>query len=168
MARVAKSKKNRDVSIHSRAARRAASPSIDVDKSILDAKPERESNDGHASIYGGVLKRQKKKPLSRQQRLRQEKGLEKAAQNLDKLSKKVADSHFREKKVKTRNTAWDDLNDKIATKPTKQSLQKDTASDIDEEDSELVEELGTDITPVLAASVPAGDQQDDIEVDEVL
>jgi len=43
--------------------------------------------------------------MSRQQRLRQEKGLEKAEQNLDKLSKKIEDSTAREKVIKSRGVS---------------------------------------------------------------
>lgn len=93
-----------EVSSHSRAARRAASPSLDVDKSILDIKaPEKDTNISYGNTYAGISKKKKSKPLTRQQRLRQEKGMERASNNLDKLSKKVADSQFREKKVKNRN-----------------------------------------------------------------
>ena len=43
--------------------------------------------------------------MTRQQRLRLEKGMERAEQNSDKLLQKVADSRSREKKVKTRNVS---------------------------------------------------------------
>ncbi|KAG8631656.1 hypothetical protein KVT40_000796 [Elsinoe batatas] len=170
MARVAKSKKNRDISVHSRAARRAASPSLDVDKSILDTKTEKESG-GHASAYGGILKKKKQKPLSRQQRLRQEKGMERAEQNLDKLSKKVADSHFREKKVKTRNAAWDDLNEKIAVKPVTTNVRTQTDGDAGGEELEKdvaeVDDVVLDSLAVTAATPAEGDPEQ-VPVDEVL
>ncbi|PNS19336.1 hypothetical protein CAC42_2513 [Sphaceloma murrayae] len=127
MARPVKTKKVHKVSLHSRAARRETSPSLNVDKSILNAEPPtKEKAVNHASIYAGISKKKKGKPLTRQQRLRQEKGMERAEQNLDKLSKKVADSHFREKKVKTRNAAWEELNEKVMPKPAeKAQIKKD-------------------------------------------
>ncbi|GAM88915.1 hypothetical protein ANO11243_069490 [Dothideomycetidae sp. 11243] len=105
MAKAPKAKK-KDVSVHSRAARRATSPSIDVDKSILSAaRPQTDAAGGfsYSNSYGGIDKKKKQKKMTRQQRLRLEKGIEKAEQNLDKLSRKKEESQSREKKIKNRN-----------------------------------------------------------------
>jgi len=93
------------VSVHSRAARRAASPSIDVDKSILSAKaPEDETS--KSKFLGvqnaGISKKKKAKPMTRQQRLRQEKGMERADANSDKLATKLVKSFKRAKAIDVR------------------------------------------------------------------
>ncbi|KAF2156642.1 hypothetical protein K461DRAFT_272704, partial [Myriangium duriaei CBS 260.36] len=153
MAKVAKPK-NKDVSVRSRAARRAASPSIDVDKSILNAERPREDASGgytYSGSYGGVEKKKKQKKLSRQQRLRLEKGMEKAEQNSDKLSKKVADSRSREKKVKTRNAPWEELNEKASTsKISNGTSGQRTATSEDSSDEEIADGTKTSATqPVM-------------------
>ncbi|TKX21003.1 hypothetical protein C1H76_6854 [Elsinoe australis] len=180
MAKVAKSKKTREVSSHSRAARRAASPSLDVDKSILDIKaPEKDTNVSYGGAYAGISKKKKSKPLTRQQRLRQEKGMERASNNLDKLSKKVADSQFREKKVKNRNAAWEELNEKVATKTGATGLRNKGEVDVEERDSDVDVNNDTasrraadhDIAqaPMASATIPTDDTaEDEVEVDEVL
>ncbi|KAF2279946.1 uncharacterized protein EI97DRAFT_358578, partial [Westerdykella ornata] len=114
MAKTAKVKK-RQATIHSRAARRAVSPSIDLDKSIKTATPDspkQKAAKPHvlASQNAGVSKKTKSKPLKRQQRLRHLKGLERAADNLDKLELKVQKSVAREKNVRERRKGWEEVN----------------------------------------------------------
>lgn len=55
--------------------------------------------------YGGITKKHNTKRMTRQQRLRREKGIERHEQNEDKLLKKVADSKLRGKLVKGRNVS---------------------------------------------------------------
>jgi hypothetical protein len=57
-----------------------------------------------------VTKKSKSKALKRQQRLRQLKGMERAADNLDKLELKVQKSVGKEKKVRERKKGWEDVN----------------------------------------------------------
>ncbi|MCJ1474813.1 hypothetical protein MMC13_003473 [Lambiella insularis] len=112
-------------SVHSRAAKRASSPSIDLDKSLKNLKPPRPSsisNPGVLSVHhgAGVTKRKGKgKPLSRQQRLRQEKGIERAEVVIDKKERKVERSTVRGKAVNERSSTWDELNGKIQEKTSK-------------------------------------------------
>ena len=93
-------------SVKSRAARRATSPSIDVDKSIKDAKPPPETEALPAVLAArndaGISKKKKQKPRSRQQRLRQEKGLQRAEAVVDKLENKVKRSRTKAKIIKDR------------------------------------------------------------------
>lgn len=86
----------------SRAARREVNPSLDVDKSLLRAPraqstKDNDSTDITAAIYNsGVTKqtkKQKAKPKSRAQRLRQEKGAERAERVLDRTTTKVDKSY---------------------------------------------------------------------------
>lgn len=103
--------KRKGVSVHSRAARRAASPSLDLDKSITSIKaPVEDKPKFLGAQNGGISKKKKAKPMTRQQRLRHERGLERADANLSKLEKKVANSKDRNKKVKARavSTGEDD------------------------------------------------------------
>lgn len=105
MAKVAKSKKTRAVSVHSRAARRAASPSAGIDRSLENASgPEDEklSKKFLSPHAGGVTKKKKSKPMTRQQRVRQEKGMQRAEADLDKLATKVTKSHKKAKNIKSR------------------------------------------------------------------
>lgn len=94
-------------SIHSRAARRAASPSLDVDKSITSLpRPETtvpvETHVLGAQHNSGVSKKNKSKQKTRAQKLRQEKGLQRGENVTDKTEKKVANSVQRGKRVKAR------------------------------------------------------------------
>nr|POF13737.1 hypothetical protein CFP56_02761 [Quercus suber] len=111
MAKVAKPKK-KDVSVHSRAARRGGSPSAD-----LNVKPPVDETDYkpwlHNAQNAGISKKKKTKQLTRQQRERHEKGLANAERNLDKHEKKVAGSKARARRVDERRAAWEDLNTKF-------------------------------------------------------
>jgi len=105
MAKVAKSKKTRAISVHSRAARRAASPSAGIDKSLetaSGAEDEKLSKKFLSPHGGGISKKKKNKQMTRQQRVRQEKGMERADANMDKLATKITKSHKRGKVVKSR------------------------------------------------------------------
>lgn len=113
MAKTAKVKK-RQVTIHSRAARRAASPSLDLPKSAQkpahttrdSASPSRPSSvNPHALAAkdAGIQKRQKKGTnMTRAQRLRHQKGLERAEENMDKLANKRLKSLGKGRKVTER------------------------------------------------------------------
>ncbi|KAL2845556.1 Alb1-domain-containing protein [Aspergillus pseudodeflectus] len=105
---------------HSRAARRAASPSVDLDKSLASL-PRAEKTELHRESIlsdranAGVSKKQSKpKAKSRAQRLRQQKGMERAEAVLDQQEIKLAKSNNRAKVVKNRRADWSDLNGKAA------------------------------------------------------
>ncbi|OJJ61803.1 hypothetical protein ASPSYDRAFT_75810 [Aspergillus sydowii CBS 593.65] len=113
--------KARTVSKHSRAARRAASPSLDLDKSLTslpraeNTPMQRESILADRANAGVSKKQSKAKAKSRAQRLRQQKGMDRAEAIMDQLEIKVAKSENRAKTVKSRRAEWSDLNGK-ATK----------------------------------------------------
>ncbi|XHG04533.1 hypothetical protein AWENTII_007798 [Aspergillus wentii] len=102
---MAKAKPN---SKHSRAARRAASPSLDVDKSLTSLPRAESTVLQRDSILtdranSGVQKKQSKpKPKSRAQRQRQQKGMDRAEAVMDQLENKVAKSVSRGKVVNAR------------------------------------------------------------------
>lgn len=94
-------------SIHSRAARRAASPSLDVDKSLTSLPRAENTVIQRDSVLNeranaGVSKKSKAKTKTRTQRLRQQKGIERAEIVYSRLEKKVAKSVSRAKNVKAR------------------------------------------------------------------
>lgn len=108
-----------EATIHSRAARRAVSPSIDLDKSLKrtardSASPAREPANAKPHVLAaqnaGITKKSKAKPMKRQQRARQMKAVDRAADNMDKLELKVQKSVGKEKKVKDRRKGWDEVN----------------------------------------------------------
>ncbi|KAK2754494.1 hypothetical protein FQN54_006895 [Arachnomyces sp. PD_36] len=110
----------RTQSKHSRASRRAVSPSVDIDKSLTSLpRPDSPNPNADSSVLStqhgaGISKKKpKSKRLTRAQRLRQEKGLERAEIVMDKTEKKVSVSTMRGKKVNARKAAWDELNIKI-------------------------------------------------------
>ena len=96
-------------SIHSRAAKRASSPSMNFDKSLTSIKPPAESSNHRPSVLSvhngaGVTKRKGKgKPMSRQQRRRQENRSERAEAVMDKTVKKAEKSLVKGKVVKERS-----------------------------------------------------------------
>lgn len=96
-------------SIHSRAAKRASSPSLNLDKSLTSIKPPAESSNLRSSVLSvhngaGITKRKAKgKPMSRQQRRRQENRSERAEAVIDKTEKKVEKSLVKGKVVKERS-----------------------------------------------------------------
>jgi len=103
---------------HSRAARRATSPSIDTDKSLKNAKLPSEPAAHRPSILGlhqaaGVSKKTKrgrKTVLSSKARRRQEKGLDRAAAVMERTAQKVDRSWGQAKAMKGRKKAWEEIN----------------------------------------------------------
>ncbi|KAI9816874.1 MAG: hypothetical protein M1827_001519 [Pycnora praestabilis] len=156
MAKTAKLKSNaKSKSVHSRAAKRASSPSVNLDKSLTSTKPPPESANQRPSVlavhYGaGITKKSKKdRPMSRQKRKRQEKGLEKAEAVMDKTEKKVQRSVGRQRVIKDRSAAWNDLNGKIAG-----SREKETESKEDEWEDEDMREDEHDMGDASEAAGP--------------
>lgn len=92
---------------HSRAARRAASPSLDLDKSLASAPRVEEPRQRDSVLAdranAGVMKKSSKpKAKTRAQKLRQQKGMERAEAVLDQMEIKVSKSLNRGKTVKAR------------------------------------------------------------------
>ncbi|PLB44252.1 hypothetical protein P170DRAFT_440566 [Aspergillus steynii IBT 23096] len=115
--------KTRTQSKHSRAARREASPSLEVDKSVMSLPRVEETSLPRDSILAdranaGVSKKQAKpRNKSRAQRQKQQKGIERAENVIDQMEKKVTKSVSRAKTVKARRGEWEDLNRKsVASK----------------------------------------------------
>ncbi|CAN9222258.1 unnamed protein product [Alternaria alternata] len=194
MAKTAKVKK-RPVTIHSRAARRAASPSLNLDKSAQkpanttrdSASPSRPSQANPHALKAkdaGIQKKQKKDTkMTRAQRLRYQKGLERAEENMDKLEKKRAKSVGKSKKIVERAKGWEDVNGDGTKKSKKQIAieqledeekrkEREWVSDEDmdvEEETAAVEEngevkgKGKEMDAEISEKVPAS-----VEVEEML
>lgn len=92
--------------MHSRAARRAASPSLDVDKSLLALKPPVDTSNYTPKVLGvqsgGISKKKNGKAMTRHQRLRHQKGLQRADMVNDKMETKVEKSAVKGKRTKDR------------------------------------------------------------------
>lgn len=93
--------------MHSRAARREASPSINVDKSLKAIKAPAESVDfsprsQHTAQDAGISKKKKQKPMTRAQRVRQQKAVERADRNFDVLEQNVLKSKARARRTDDR------------------------------------------------------------------
>lgn len=85
--------------------------------------------------------------MTRAQRLRYQKGLERAEDNMDKLEKKRMKSVGKEKKVKERAKGWEDVNGEGTKKSKKQHALEEIEAEEREErgwvsDEEMDEEVG--------------------------
>jgi hypothetical protein len=167
-------------SVHSRAAKRASSPSIDTDKSLKDVKPPTETKSHRPSILAvhqgaGVSKKSKngrKSVLSAKARRRQERGLDRAEAVMDKKEKKVEKSKGRAKTVQERSKTWDELNKRmLAKKEREEALEKenwvDDVADM-QEDVEVGDAPTLEAPPAAAPaqSIPLPDPLED--EDEIL
>lgn len=119
-----------EISTHSRAARRAASPSLDAPTAAKPSSLRTRSTSPStpktakphvlaANTHSGIKKSSKSKPLKRAQRLRQLSAAERAESNQEKFALKVAKSLGREKKVKERRKGWEDINEAKRKKAAK-------------------------------------------------
>ncbi|KKZ66464.1 hypothetical protein EMCG_07799 [[Emmonsia] crescens] len=158
MAKTPKLKaKTASKSLHSRAAKRAVSP---TDKSLLKSLPRPEPTPTvkphvlSAQHNSGITKKSKSKQMTRAQRRRQEKGLERAEFVMDKTEKKLAKSVGKAKVVKERSSTWEEMNQKALAalgKLTSRDEGKDDVGVMDEEG----ESKGTSTGPGPAVSKPS-------------
>ena len=145
----------------SRASKRAASPSMDLDKSIRDAPRASDATPSLAPRpQSGVTKARKKlKPLKRGQRARQEKGSARAEVVSAQLEKKMAGSQSRLKKRRERKAVWDEVNDDAREeqrKTPKFQLLSNGNTENDENQDEWEDESGdTEMKTVDGVQVPA-------------
>lgn len=118
--------------MHSRAAKRASSPSIDTDKSLKNIKPPVDSPNHRPSVLAihqnaGVTKKSKGgKTLSSKAKRRQEKAMDRAEAVMDRTEGKIEKSKGRARNVQERAKAWEEQNRKIAAEKLAkdQMLQK--------------------------------------------
>ncbi|KAL2151972.1 hypothetical protein VTH82DRAFT_5156 [Thermothelomyces myriococcoides] len=118
MAKGSISKGKRGPSIHSRAARRATSPSIDTDKSLKNVRPPEESIDRRPAVLaarhgGGAIKKAKsgrKAVLSSKARRRREQSMSRAEVIMDRTAVKIQKSKGHAKAIHARKKTWDEIN----------------------------------------------------------
>ncbi|RHZ68031.1 hypothetical protein CDV55_101061 [Aspergillus turcosus] len=166
--------KARPKSIHSRAARRAASPSLDVDKSLTSLPRAENTVIQRDSVLNeranaGVSKKSKAKAKTRTQRLRQQKGMERAEIVYSRLEKKVAKSVSRAKNVKARKSDWEALNRNVSGSMFEALQERDDDTHLDDA---MVDVSGATETkkraskPAKVTQNPVADHHADIDVDD--
>lgn len=160
-----------EISLHSRAARRDASPPAQEvgGKAILEENKYKPWLHGAQNV--GINKKKQSKQLTRQQKLRQQKALEKAGVNVDKLEKKVADSKARGKKVQGRRQDWDELNQKLSStelrggkKAYAFQFRDDSVEDAGKELAEDVRLLKSDVALSIRSACEGGPGGEDATV----
>ncbi|CAJ2508041.1 Uu.00g092270.m01.CDS01 [Anthostomella pinea] len=149
MAKPGLGKKKKAPSVHSRAARRATSPSINTDKSLKNVQPPADSVNHRPSVLAihqgaGVSKKQKKgRQLTSKALRRQEKDQERAAAILERTQQKVAKSKDQSRVIQSRSKTWDEVNQQIPA--GKSDPKQNTVGEEEWEDqgeSEFDEEMG--------------------------
>lgn len=137
-------------SVHSRAARRATSPSINTDKSLKEVQPPPSDVNSRPSVLGihqsaGVSKkarRGRKSVLSTKARRRHERGLERAEEIVDRTALKIQKSKRSAGEIARRKKAWDAVNgDAAASKAGVNMFAGLDGGDDGDEDDEDVEEV---------------------------
>jgi hypothetical protein len=158
--------------VHSRAAKRASSPSIDTDKSLKNVQPPTELKSHRPSVLAvhqsaGVTKKSKngrKSVLSAKAKRRQERGMDRAEAVMDRTETKVQKSKVRARSVQERAKAWDELNKNVVAAANKQAILESAELD-DAEDNEMdVEASETPVVEVQVAaqSIPLPEDDDEI------
>ncbi|PVH79139.1 hypothetical protein DL98DRAFT_461337 [Cadophora sp. DSE1049] len=171
MAKTAPPKKKGVTSAHSRAAKRASSPGIDLDKSLKDLKPPPATKNQRASVLAihqgaGISKKSKngrKSVLSAKAKRRQEKGLDRAEAVIDKKEIKIEKSKDRARTVQERAKNWEELNKKMLAKKAREvalALEKEKENG-DWQDAEEMEEDDQ----VKAAPAPENTAMEDVETE---
>lgn len=168
---------------HSRAARRATSPSIDTDKSLKHVRPPQESLDRRPAVLaahhgGGVTKKaktgRKAVPSSRARR-RHEKSMDRAAAVTDRTALKVHKSKGHARVIHSRKKTWDEINREVFERESKLSKKAkarmeedamvaafyaDDDGDAEMEGAEGVEETQGGMTETAAVQPAAGDEEE--------
>ncbi|CAI7616863.1 unnamed protein product [Penicillium discolor] len=143
--------KSKSQSQRSRAARRAESPSLDLDKSVTSLPRAESPTTTRPSVLAdratsGIQKKQKKNDkVSRAQRLRQQKGMDRAEAVMDQLEIKKAKSLARGKTVNSRRADWEDTNRRTLAF---NALPQDDDDEDDEDDEAMAEDSAPPKIPV--------------------
>ncbi|KAK0128458.1 hypothetical protein ONS95_000430 [Cadophora gregata] len=183
MAKTAPPKKKGVTSVHSRAAKRASSPGIDLDKSLKDLKPPPATKNQRESVLSihqgaGISKKSKngrKSVLSAKAKRRQEKGLDRAEAVIDKKEIKIEKSKDRARTVQERAKNWEELNKKMLAKKAREdalALEKENegwqnAEEMDEDDHVRTaaapeHTIMEDVETAKSIPLPADDEEDEI------
>ncbi|CAI7614211.1 unnamed protein product [Penicillium palitans] len=160
--------KSKNQSQRSRAARRAASPSLDLDKSVTSLPRAESPTTTRPSVLAdratsGIQKKQKKNDkVSRAQRLRQQKGMDRAEAVMDQLEIKKAKSLARGKTVNSRRADWEDTNRKTLAF---NALPQDDDED-DEDDEAMAEDSAPSKIPVAKNVFQIATENSDPAIDD--
>ncbi|KAI9743162.1 MAG: hypothetical protein M1818_003457 [Claussenomyces sp. TS43310] len=171
--------KKKGQSVHSRAAKRASSPSIDTDKSLKNIKPPVESTNNRPSVLAvhqgaGVSKKSKngrKSGLSSKAKRRQEKAVDRAEAVMDRTEGKIEKSRGKARTVQDRAKAWEEHNRKIAAARVakEEALEKmveDAAAENEEERTNSAETA--DVSDVQIIDAPSIDNVVEATSKEIL
>ncbi|OGE58001.1 hypothetical protein PENARI_c001G11992 [Penicillium arizonense] len=169
--------KSRQQSTRSRAARRAASPSLDLDKSVTSLPRAESPAAQRPSVLtdrrnSGIQKKNKNdKKLSRAQRLRQQKGMDRAEAVLDQMEIKKAKSLARGKIVNNRRADWEDTNRNSTLFTALQQQENEDEDEAEDGDEAMAEDTEPPAKAVASTNVfqmsdeasgPATDDFDEI------
>ncbi|OOQ85500.1 hypothetical protein PEBR_24950 [Penicillium brasilianum] len=145
---------------NTRAARRGVSPSLDLDKSLTSLPRAESSTTQRPSLLvdratSGVQKKKNQgKKMTKAQRLRQQKGMDRAEAVLDQLEIKKAKSFDRVKTIKERRGDWEELNKKsLALVALQQPQEVDEEEEVDDEDDDAMTTEQLDPSNPMMASV---------------
>ncbi|TDZ19620.1 hypothetical protein Cob_v007685 [Colletotrichum orbiculare MAFF 240422] len=171
MAKPGVSKKSRQPSVHSRAARRATDVDIDTDKSLKNVKAPSDTTDHRPSVLAaqhnsGVSKKSKnrKSQLSAKAKKRQERGADRAAAIMERTANKIEKSKNQSKSIQARSKGWEEVNKQAPAKkfPDEEDLEqeerkgrKQIVADKDWETDEEMDGAEEDAAPAAPAAVPA-------------
>lgn len=160
--------------MRSRESRRAASPGIDLDKSLKDLKPPTATKTKQPSVLAihqgaGISKKSKhgrKAVVSAKAKRRQEKGMDRAEAVLDKKEIKIEKSKDRARTVQERSKNWEELNKRMLAKKAQEqahTLEKEKEA----EDEEMEVEQDTPASPPavslaeIATTIPLPADEDE-------
>ncbi|KAJ5489129.1 hypothetical protein N7539_004019 [Penicillium diatomitis] len=140
--------KSRQKINNTRAARRGASPSVDIDRSLTNLPRVETSSSAQSPslsidrLNAGISKKKKdNKRLTKAQRLRQQKGMERAEAVMDQLETKKAKSINRARTIHERRADWADMNKKSAALLALQQDQ-DVGPNEEEDDDDVSDNNG--------------------------
>ncbi|KAH8664130.1 Alb1-domain-containing protein [Xylariales sp. PMI_506] len=167
--------KKKALSKHSREARRATSPGIDLDKSLKNVKPPSEKSDHRPSVLAihqgaGVTKKSKRgRNQSFKAKRRAEKNQDKAFSIMERTENKIAKSKTSSRNVQTRRKTWDEINKSIP-QDKKLGDHDEDGEEEEEEVSELDDEMdeAENVTTTAVAVPSAMNQDHDVDDDGIL
>ncbi|KAI2789982.1 hypothetical protein POX_d05483 [Penicillium oxalicum] len=146
---------------NSRAARRGASPSVDLDKSLASLPRVESSTVQRTSLLidrsnSGIQKKKKdNKRMTKAQRQRQMKGMERAEAVMDQLETKKAKSLNRAKTIHERRADWADMNKKssaiLALHQNGELEENDEDDDAEEVDDAMTTEAIEPSNPLMGS-----------------
>ncbi|CAI4214813.1 unnamed protein product [Parascedosporium putredinis] len=141
MGKPSVAKKRKGPSIHSRAARRETSPSIDTDKSLKALQPPT----GERAETRPPCSRPAKEPA------RNEKGFDKAEAISERIAARIEKSVKQGKTIRTRGKTWDEVNETPGATKSKSKKKKGSQAGHADEGWETDEDMETEEPPVRSA-----------------